>query len=164
MAKTDLSAEYLRELVNYDPDTGLFTWRIKPASRIKVGAPIGCVIDGGYLRVTINRNFYRLHRLAWLYVTGEWPRHDIDHIDGNPSNNAISNLRDVSRTINTQNKRGAMGHNKSSGLLGVSKPKNKWRARITFDGIEHTTYHQTKEEACAAYLASKRMHHVGNTL
>lgn len=151
-------------MLNYDPLTGLFTWRQKPQRRIKIGAPVGCITDSGYLRTSIDRHYYRLHRLAWLYVTGAWPAGDIDHIDGNRTNNAFANLRDVSRTINAQNKREALGHNKTSGVLGVSKKGTRWRARVYVNGKDHTTYHATVEEAQQAYIEAKRIRHPGNML
>ena len=164
MANNNLTVQRLHELVHYDAETGALTWRIKPAMRINIGAPVGCLRKDGYLVTSIDKRTYRLHRLAWLYMTGAWPENDIDHIDGNRSNNAVSNLRDVSRSVNAQNKREAMGHNKSSGILGVSQKRGGWRARITFDGREHATHHATIEEARAAYIASKRAHQPGNTL
>lgn len=166
MAKTDLTAQRLRELLHYDRESGAFTWLVKPNRRIRLGAAVGCRLEGGYLRTRIDGGFHRLHRLAWLYVTGEWPANDVDHIDGDPTNNAFSNLRDVTRSVNLQNRRAAMGHSKA-GVLGVSENKKgglPWRARIKFDGRHETTYHATIEEARAAYLAAKRAHHPGNML
>jgi hypothetical protein len=164
MAKADLTAQHLRELLHYDPSTGIFTWLVKPNRRIQIGSRVGCTIDGGYLRTRIDGHLYRLHRLAWLYVNGQWPEYDIDHIDGNPANNAITNLRDVSRSVNLQNRREAMGHNKT-GILGVSAKGTRWRARIKLpDGRQQTSHHATVEEAQAAYVASKREHHPGNML
>lgn len=164
MAKADLTAQRLRELLNYDPETGLFTWLARPNRRIRIGASVGTPKERGVLQTRIGGYLYRLHRLAWLYVYGVWPNHDIDHIDGNPSNNAIVNLRDVTRSVNLQNRREAMGHNTTSGVLGVSKAGTRWRARISVDGRQLTTYHDTIEEARAAYLAAKRLHHLGNML
>lgn len=166
MATADLTAQRLRTLLNYDPETGVFTWIAKSAPRANtlVGSVAGTVIDGGYIRVTVDRRFYRAHRLAWLYMTGEWPLADIDHINGQPSDNRWANLRDVPRSVNLQNRRVAMGHNTTSGILGVSKKRDKWRARIKFDGRDHVSTHDSIEDAQAAYLASKRAHHSGNTL
>lgn len=164
MAKADLTAQRLRELLHYDPETGVFTWRVA-CRGTAAGDVAGCVIDGGYIRITIDKRFHRSHRLAWLYMTGTWPANDIDHIDGNPSNNALANLRDVTRSVNLQNRRAAMGHNTTSGVLGVSSKRNKWRARIKVDGRHVSLGHfDTIEEAQAAYLEAKRAHHPGNML
>lgn len=166
MAKNDLTAQRVRELMQYDPETGVFKWLVKPNRNIRVGEVVGTSRGSGQcLQTKIDGYFYRLHRLAWLYVYGSWPEADIDHIDGNPANNALANLRDVSRSVNLQNRRKAMGHNKSAGILGVSKKRNKWRARIKVNGRQISLGHfDTIEEAQAAYLTAKREHHPGNTL
>lgn len=165
MAKTDLTAQRLRELMQYDPETGIFVWRIKPNRNIRIGDVVGTSRGAGEcLQTKIDGYFYRLHRLAWLYIHEAWPNADIDHVDGNPQNNAIANLRDVTRSVNLQNRRRAMGHNTTSGLLGVSKKRNRWRARIRAEGRDIVSYHDTAAEAQAAYLELKRAHHPGNML
>lgn len=164
MAKTDLTAQRLRELVHYDPETGAFTWRVKPNQNIRVGATLGC-LRNGYLCTKVDKHQCYLHRLAWLYMTGDWPVHCIDHIDGNRANNAFSNLRDVTMTVNLQNRHAAAKTNKSCGLLGVCRSTGqRWRASIRVNGQHIVTCHGTAEEAHAAYLAAKRLHHPGNVL
>lgn len=165
MSKASLTAARLRELLKYDPETGVFTWvaRIKG---IKPGSTAGCQRKDGYIVLRVDRSLHPAHRLAWLYVHGEHPKADIDHIDGNPSNNAISNLRDVSRSINNQNQRRPHSKNKS-GHLGVSREKGGklWEARIKGpDGVVRRGHFATPELAHAAYLEAKRALHAGCTI
>ena len=161
MAKTDLTAQRLRELLHYDPETGKFLRIQRPE------AIIGRDNGEGYLLIFVNGKRHRAHRLAWLYMTGEWPAFDIDHIDGNRANNAFCNLRDVRRSKNLQNQRAAKSSNKSSGLLGVTwnKRRKTWLAQIFFDGKNHTIGgFESPKEAHAAYLDAKRVHHEGCTI
>ena len=164
MAKTDLTAERLRELLHYDPETGIFTWLVHRPP-IKAGAIAGGFVHS-YLRIRISGRAYGSHRLAWLYMTGEWPEEDIDHINGVKHDNRIKNLRNVSRLMNTQNQRRAQSHN-TSGLLGVSRveSRNKWVATIKFAGKKrHIGYFRTPQEAHDAYIAAKRQLHEGCTI
>jgi len=164
MAKTDLTAQRLRELLHYDPETGVFTWLKKPNRRIVVGSVAGNFTDDGYRAIRVDGRIYRLHRLAWLYAHGRWPDNYIDHIDGNPLNNRICNLRDVPQSVNLQNLRSAKKGN-ASRFLGVRKHRNKWQASITIDGkYIHLGEYFEPEHAHAAYLTAKRIHHQGNML
>lgn len=165
MAKSDLTADRLRELLHYDPETGLFTCQVRTGSRSKVGEVTGCSDGNGYLQIRILGRSYRAHRLAWIYVHGCWPARDIDHINGVRDDNRIANLRDVTRSINMQNIRTATAGNKSSGLLGVSVAKLRWKAMIRVNGRnEHIGVFDTPELAHEAYLSAKRKHHLGNTI
>ena len=89
-----LTAERLREVMSYDPETGVLTWRKKTGrkGRVVVGRAAGNYDPDGYICVRIDRKNYKAHRLAWLYVYGTWPDNRIDHIDGIKDNNAITNL------------------------------------------------------------------------
>lgn len=159
MARTDLTAQRLRELLYYDPETGSWTWRLKVHGTTKPGDLAGCAARN-YWVIGINRRIYLAHRLAWLYMTGVWPRLHVDHIDGDGQNNRWSNLRDVDRCINLQNRRAADTDSRS-GKLGVHKGSASWIAEIGFFGQRHYigTY-ETSEDAHAAYLAAKRELHV----
>ncbi len=156
-------SELLR-LLNYDPNSGIFTW--SKDSHIKMRNKIagGYEEKVKYIRIKVKGKLYLAHRLAWFYVTGEWPKHEIDHIDGNKLNNSIENLRDIPRGINRQNMRFSYKNNKS-GLLGVSKArwgKKKWIARLYVGGVEvYRENFLSKEEASAAYLEAKRKLHKG---
>lgn len=166
-ASGKISAERLRSLLHYDSKTGVFTRRITtPGKNRAAGSIVGNDNGDGYLRTVIDGRRYRLHRLAWLYMTGEWPPEGIDHIDGSKMNNAFANLRPASPALNMQNQRHARADNKSS-LLGATwhKQPGKWRARITIDGKQHHLGHfKTADEAHIAYVQAKRAMHAGCTL
>ena len=156
----------LRDALNYNPETGEFTWEIS-AGRVRAGSLAGCVDKSrGRLCVNFQGKLYLAHRLAWLLAYGKWPDEMIDHIDGNPLNNRISNLRDVSQSLNQQNQRKASANN-STGFLGVSfhKQTAKFQARIALNGkLKHLGLFPTAELAHAAYLAVKREIHEGCTI
>jgi hypothetical protein len=164
-----LTQERLKELLHYDPDTGVFT-RVKTAgSRAQVGTVVGSIGAHGYLSVCIDRVDYLLHRLAFLYVTGELPKY-VDHVNGCRSDNRWSNLRGcASQAVNMQNQRRAVKRN-TTGYLGVSdiskmNATNPFAARIVYHGkFKHLGCFPTAEAAHAAYLKAKRELHEGNTL
>lgn len=159
-----ITAERLRELLSYDPETGAFAWIASRGGRIQPGRPAGSFGKHGYMQIEVQRRKYLAHRLAWLYVTGVWPDDEIDHIDTNKANNAFGNLRASGRVANCQNHRVARRDNKS-GYLGVSKKKNRWVSVIHIGGKQmHLGYFNSAEEASAAYVAAKRHVHQGNTL
>jgi len=168
MAKPNLSAQRLRELLAYDPIKGEFRWRIG-----RKGAPMGALAGGktshGYINIGVDRTGqHYAHRLAWLYMNGEWPTCEIDHINGNRTDNRWSNLRGVSSTVNKQNKRRPQSNNKS-GFLGVSLKSSrktgprKWLAQIALPGGKRKAIgtFKTPEEAHEAYLKAKRLLHEG---
>lgn len=165
-APSEVTAVRLRELLNYDPQTGIFTRRIDIRQRWKAGSVAGNIAPSGYVRITIDGRSTQAHRLAWLWMTGAWPDADIDHINGDRADNRWANLRDVTRTVNMQNLRGAFGNNKS-GLLGAGwdKARRKWMAVIWINGQRHHLGRfDSPEGAHLAYLSAKRLHHAGNTL
>jgi len=139
----ELTQDCLKSILNYNEETGVFTW-IKPKKgRRKIA---GGMRKDGYFRICINYKRYLSHRLAWLYYYGEFPKHQIDHIDQNPSNNAISNLRD----IKSQNVNFPKAKNNTSGFTGVSYSKKDrvWVSKVQVKG--HTHYlgsYNTVEEA-----------------
>ena len=160
-----ITADRLRELLHYCPETGIFTWLISTNRRIKIGSVAGTLNSRGYICININGKIYKSHRLAWLYVHGNWPANNIDHIDGSRSNNAISNLRDVNQSINQQNRRIAKINNKSTGLLGVTKRNNQFLAQIMINGkSKYLGLFDDANVAHEAYLAAKRIHHKGCTI
>lgn len=154
-----LTAERLREVLHYEPQTGVFIWIAPINNRIKVGNKAGSG-SNGYINISIDGEIYGAHRLAWLYMTGGWPAHQIDHADGNRSNNAFSNLREATVSQNHQNI-GITAANRT-GLKGVSlhKKTGKWRARIAIEKKGKTIgYFDTKEEAHAAYCEAASRHY-----
>lgn len=163
---SDLTAERLRERLNYNPLTGVFTWRTVTSTRVKVGDVAGEFgHKSGYGRISIDGKKYLMHRLAWMHVHGVWPSSDLDHEDCNKANNRIKNLRVASKRLNQENRRTCQV-NSRSGYLGVSVNTNgAFSARIKASGVRiYLGTFNTPEAAHAAYLAAKRTHHEGNTL
>lgn len=166
MSKQDkITAAFLRELFHYDPETGVFTRIVtRQGQGARAGDVAGTLKPSGYLTIWICGANHMAHRLAWLYVHGTWPAHEIDHIDGNRANNAIANLRDVTRSVNHENLRRARSDS-AHGFLGVSPFFGKWKSRITVNGkFQHLGVYDTPEEAHAVYLEAKRRLHVGCTI
>lgn len=159
----DLTHARLLEKLVYEPETGVFRWR-QNSRGARAGQVAGTVGEAGYRQLTIDRKQFKAHCLAWLYVHGVWPENDVDHIDHNRDNNAIRNLRDVTRTVNNQNIVRPQTRNKTQ-LLGVYPHRKRWGARIAVDGKRiFLGVHDTPELAHQVYLAAKREHHRGNTL
>lgn len=167
--KTELTAARLRELLHYDPETGIFTYAlgILGRRRVEVGAVAGGLDNEGYRRHSLDNRFHRAHRLAWLYVHGVWPAGEVDHINGIRDDNRIANLRDVPRLTNSENFRKARRCNKT-GLLGVTSPAKqdkKFTATITAKGVRKSLGRfDTAEEAHQCYLTAKREMHSGCTI
>jgi len=157
--KTELTAERLRELLHYDPETGLFSWLVH-RRRHKAGAIAGCIRNDGYCRITIDGIGYFAHRIAWLYAYREAPSAQIDHIDGDRANNAISNLRQASNSENCQNR--AIRSDSSTGMPGVGwqKKHGKYQAKIGINGKRHSLgLFDTAKDANEAYLKAKSQLH-----
>lgn len=154
-----LTQERLKELLHYDPETGIFTWKIRTSRCIRIGSIAGCRKSNGYIVIRADDCLHLAHRLAWFYMFSKWPSHGLDHINCLASDNKISNLREATTYENAQNHKTAAPNNKS-GLLGVNTHGLKWRARIYVSGrlIQIGSF-QTPELAHAAYLAAKRIHH-----
>lgn len=160
-----LTAAKAKQLFSYNANTGEILWAEKTSkfSNSKIGMPAGCQ-DKGYLRIKIFDKSYASHRIAWLIHYGVWPSAGIDHIDGDHSNNAISNLRDVSQRINCENIRAPYSNNKSK-FLGAYRHHKKWAAKVQVNGIgKYLGVFDSAELAHHAYLAAKRNLHEGNTL
>lgn len=156
-----LTKDRLKELLNYNPDTGIFTRLTAPTNKVKIGDVSGSINKKGYIEIKVDYKKYLAHRLAHLYMTGNFPKNQIDHIDGIKNNNAWTNLRDVTPAENSQNRRTAKKNNKS-GLLGVYTNSNcsTYRSQIWINGVcKQLGSFKTKEQAHAAYLKEKRIHH-----
>lgn len=161
MAATNLTAERLRQLLSYDPETGLFIWRVYRNHRARAGTIAGSKTD--YLRISVDSVDHLAQRLAWLYMTGEWPIGVIDHKDGDKFNNAWSNLRDTTTSANNQN-RVAANSNSGTGSLGVSysAERGAFVAQIKYGGKNRMIgRYATKGEAEEAYLRHKAANHNG---
>jgi hypothetical protein len=160
MSDNILTQERLKELLSYDPETGVFVRIKQTSSKAKIGDVAGTTKRNGYRRISADGKCFSEHRLAWFYMTGEFPPNEIDHIDRNPANNRFANLRVVTRSENMQN----VGKYKcnTSGYKGVSyqKCRKKWRAQIEINNVcKEIGRFATPEEASAAYLAAQRIYH-----
>lgn len=157
---TQLTASRLRELLNYESETGQFRWKIKPNRSTVRGSIAGGRHSLGYGSISIDDRDYLAHRLAWLYVHGRWPKHQIDHINGDRSDNRLENLREADNSENNRN-RGVQKNNKS-GFKGVGfhKQTQKWRAKIKLHGKNyHLGLFDEVEDAARAYsAAAERLH------
>jgi hypothetical protein len=160
---SDLSQKKLKQLLSYDPDTGIFTWLVRAAICISVGDVAGS-LHNKYWRIKIGDHQYLAHRLAWLYMTGTWPSDQIDHINGLQNDNRWSNLREATGLLNTQNQRRARRNNQT-GYLGVSPKGKKFRAAIGVLGKKiRLGEFDTPQAAYQAYLVAKRKLHAGCTI
>ena len=154
MNDSEISAKRLHELVRYNRQTGEFTWRV--LNRWRKPGPIG-TLHHGYLVARFDDRLYRLHRLAWLYVTGEMPPEETDHINGRRSDNRFVNLRLSSHAQNQQNR--PKNKNNDTGYKGVSfcQSTGRWRATISAHGkTKSIGRFDTKQEAYDAYCKAAR--------
>lgn len=160
--KSALTVARLRKVLDYEPETGVFVWKVTRSFRAVAGAVAGSEYKAtGYLRVQIDGTSYLAHQLAWLHYYGEWPSLDIDHINGEKADNRIANLREATPSQNGQNLRNAMGHNKS-GLLGAhfDSASKRWRAVIYKNGRRYDLgSFDDNESAHAAYMEAKKAIH-----
>ena len=153
-----ITAERLREVLDYDPETGVFT-RAKGGYGFFSGSIAGSK-NKGYIRIKVDGKLYGAHRLAWLYVNGTLPDGDIDHINRVRTDNRISNLRVASDAENAQNK--SKYRNNKSGVAGVywHKLTEKWAAQIRVNGVSiHLGCYRDIDEAKAARSEAKAKYH-----
>lgn len=143
-----ITYERLKELLSYNPQTGDFTWLIAVSDKIKIGGAAGS-LSSGYRCIKINGRRYQEHRLAWLYQTGAWPKHQIDHKNLNKIDNRWDNLREATPSQNTANTRGRGQYPK-----GVTLHKcGKFQSQIKVNGTNHYLgLFSTCDGAQAAYL------------
>lgn len=170
--KAELTHARLLEVLHYDPETGVFTWRVSTRGHA-VGQTAGCVSKTNRHRVIgIDRVTYRAARLAWLYVFGRWPLDVVDHVNGVRSDDRLSNLRDVSAAVNAQNRRHPR-RGARSGLLGVSfdprdSQRRPWRVQIWVGGVGGRNLKLGRfadpQIAHQVYLEAKRRLHPGCTI
>lgn len=124
----------LKELLHYNPETGVFTWLKSPTGRVKIGQIAGAFSSSKYRQIRINGRRYLAHRIAWFWVTGEWPKDMIDHINGIKDANWWLNLREANNSENIRNS--GLYSTNTSGVKGVSwlKKSKRWQATIGLNG------------------------------
>lgn len=152
----NITQERLKELLHYDPDTGIFTWIKKSSPKTLIGSTAGSLSREGYWRIMIDGKSYKTHRLAWLYVYGEFPNNILDHINRDKADNRISNLRIVTFSENNQNSK--IYKNNTSGITGVywHRTRQKWSACVRISRrLKHLGYFNTMEEAITARLEAE---------
>lgn len=161
-------AKEVRHLFDYDPETGVLRWKNPRSTRLRPGDVAGTYVaktGRTYVRFNGKRNL--IYRVIWVWVTGRNPTGEIDHINGDTTDNRFANFRDVSRQVNAQNLRKAQRNSVHSELLGVTKHKGTglFQAQITFNGKnKYLGRYETAEEAHQAYVKAKRKLHAGCTL
>jgi hypothetical protein len=161
-----LSVEFVREFFSYDRESGVLTWNQRPLSHFKdsgmwkswntkfSGKAVGGKKNRGYIRCVIFGKAYGAHQIVWLYVHGHWPQ-NIDHVDGDRSNNRIENLRSVSKAENARNR--GIPANNTSGHIGVYQLNGRWRAQINCENQrKYLGSFDTLEEAVAARKSAQK--------
>jgi len=153
MEKTALEVEYLNRLFKYDPSSGKLTRIISTSHRVKIGDEVGTVNHYGYKVVSILNHKYQVHRIVWAMTHGTWPIDQIDHINGNRSDNRIENLRDVTCRDNKLN----LPIHRAGRLFGCTKNKNKWQVQICIGKkYKYIGLFATEQEAHEAYLSASK--------
>ncbi len=155
-----ITAKRLREVLHYDPKTGVWTRLVSTANRVKVGDTAGNVNTSGYLQVVVDCRFYLAHRLAWFYMTGAWPVDQIDHINGIRDDNRFSNLRQATNSQNKANSK-RRSDNKS-GYKGVhwDERAGRFKAHFRNDGkVIDLGYFDSPDEAHVAYVNAARKYY-----
>jgi hypothetical protein len=146
----NITQKRLKELLHYDPETGVFKW-IKSGKGRSLHNQPGCLNDKRYRIIYISYKIYRAHRLAWLYYYGSFPENELDHINRNTSDNRIENLREVSHMCNLRN--AGEWKNNTSGVKGVTwnKIDKRWRSQISINSkvIQLGSHAEFAEAACA---------------
>lgn len=149
----DVDAGTLRAVLSYDPETGVFTRIVATSNVIRAGDVAGGHHNEGYVRISVGNRRYLAHRLAWLYMTGEWPSKEIDHINGVRSDNRWVNLREATSVENNRNRH---DYHPFKGTC-FHKPNGKWNARLKVNGKHRSLgYYHSREEAHAAYVRAAR--------
>jgi hypothetical protein len=163
-----LTAEYVRSALDYDPETGIFRWRVRTDMLQRwntryAGKVAGFKGSGGYIMIQIGKDTpgWTAARLAWLHMTGEWPPDQVDHINMIRDDNRWVNLRAVTNSENNQN-RGPQSNN-IIGERGISVHKTgRYRVRLMANGVQHDLgYFDTLEAAMAARKDLEAQHHAG---
>ena len=158
MSMCDLTAEYLRSILDYNPETGVFTWKVD-RKRVKKGGIAGNIHPSGYRFIRVAGRSYCAHRLAWFFYYNEWPKGHLDHKDRDRANNAISNLRECTPRENQHNSTSSRGSSKYRGV-SWQKSRNKWRAEIGANNKRvYLGSFDDELDAANAYREAKEKYH-----
>lgn len=155
-----ITQDRLKEVLDYDPVSGIFRWKIKTSDKVIVGNIAGCVRKNRHTVIKIDKMEYTAHRLVWLYMYGSFPEKELDHINCIRGDNRLCNLREVTRSQNLYNR--AKFPNTKSGHKGVyyNKAMKKWRARIGVEGKSiDIGFYSTIEEAISSYQNAAIKYH-----
>lgn len=153
-----LTQARLKELLDYDPLSGLFTRRVRTSNSIKIGDIAGCDDGKGYIRINVDGKLYKAHRLAFLWMMGHWPENDVDHRNEVKSDNRWDNIRTATRQQNNANK--GKQSNNTSGYKGVTwnKATGKWQAAVTFNRKRyHLGFYDDPAYAAAVHAGASRL-------
>lgn len=150
-----ITQKEVKELFNYDPNTGEIKWKVNRGHKIKAGDIAGSISKNGYRNIMIDGINFKAHRLAWLYVYGKLPEESLDHINRDKLDNRITNLRVAGKIINSRNT--DLRSDNSSGITGVTfdKSRDKWIAQIIIRGknIHLGRFSNIKQAAQARLIA-----------
>lgn len=157
---SELTHKELKSILDYNYKTGDFSNRITRNGRAKKGAIAGTINGKGAIQIRINGKIYFAHRLAWFWFYGSWPKNKIDHIDGNPANNSIKNLREATVSQNNCNRKPNAKKAVASKGVYLYKGGPKYGAQIKVNRVHHWLgLFDTEEEASKAYQrAAKKLH------
>lgn len=158
MACDILTQKRLRELLDYQPDTGKFTWLVKRGNK-SAGAPAGCFDADGYKVIRVDTRMYKAHRLAWLYVHGVMPTLNIDHINRDKADNRIANLRECNQSENMQNVADASTRSGCRGVTWYARDQ-KWivRLRLNYKVIRVGRFKNLSDAIAARKKAEQQYH------
>ena len=147
----------MRELLSYDPESGIFKWRIDRSSTVLAGDAAGCVYPDGYRRIIVDGRAYLAHRLVWVYVHGYMPENDIDHKNRRKDDNRLDNLKEVTKLCNARNTK--IRSDNMSGVKGISFDSHhgKWKAQIGLNGnnLFLGLYSNFDNAVCARYAGEQ---------
>lgn len=157
-----VTADRVRQVLHYNPDTGVFTWKETLSRRAVKGKVAGVVANNGYIHIGVDEGVYLAHRLAWLYVYGVWPTKEVDHINQRKTDNRISNLREVTRAENMQNRSKVRADN-STGATGVywCKQRDRWLVKVSINGkTVQVGRYKDFDEAVSARKEAVKQHYI----
>jgi len=153
-----VNQEELKELLHYNPGTGIFTWLVNRTGGVKAG-DVPCYKSDGYIQISVNNKDYKAHRLAFFYMTGDWPKEQIDHKNHVRDDNRWVNLREATHQENQKNR--TISKNNTSGVMGVcwNKKRKKWESNIWINGKQkHLGRFNDKFEAACSRKSAENKH------